>query len=120
MKLRLQRNSVRLRLTRSEVERLRKNGAVEESVHFGERALTYRLEGVPQPDPVRARFADGAVIITVAREAADAWCASDEVGIYADAAGLLVSIEKDFRCLTRPLDERERDAYPHPGRWAEA
>ena len=28
---------------------------------------------------------------------------------------LTISIERDFRCLTRPLDEQERDAYPHPG-----
>ena len=45
MKLRLQGNSVRLRLTRSEVERLRETGLVEESVDFGAgAALAYRLQ----------------------------------------------------------------------------
>jgi hypothetical protein len=45
MKLRLQGNSVRLRLTRSEVERLREIGRVEESVDFGAgEVLAYRLQ----------------------------------------------------------------------------
>ena len=45
MKLRLQGNSVRLRLTRSEVERLREIGLVEELVDFGTaEVLAYRLQ----------------------------------------------------------------------------
>jgi hypothetical protein len=45
MKLRLQGNSVRLRLTRSEVERLRETGLVEESIEFGSgESLVYRLQ----------------------------------------------------------------------------
>jgi hypothetical protein len=27
---------------------------------------------------------------------------------------LSIAIEKDFRCLTRPREEEEPDAYPHP------
>jgi hypothetical protein len=55
MKLRLQGNSVRLRLTRSEVERLRDTGIVEESVDFGGgEVLAYRLQSRPELGPVRA------------------------------------------------------------------
>ena len=116
MKLRLQGNSVRLRLTRSEVGRLRDTGLVEESVDFGggER-LVYRLQSRPEPDPVRAGFSQGMVTVSVPAEVAQAWADSDEVGIYAPSGALVISIEKDFRCLTRPLDGQERDAYPNPG-----
>ena len=120
MKLRLQGNSVRIRLTRSEVERLRDTGLVEESVDFGSgEALAYRLQSRMEPGPARAEFRQGAVTVSVSTEAAQGWAGSDEVGIYAQSGALTISIEKDFRCLTRPLDEQERDAYPHPGRPSE-
>jgi hypothetical protein len=116
MKLRLHGNSVRLRLTRPDVERLRQAGVVEEPVEFGSgEVLAYRLQSRQQPGPVEALFRDGVMTVTVPEEAAQPWAGSDEVGLYARNGSLSISIEKDFRCLTRPLeDERERDAYPHP------
>jgi len=115
MKLRLQGNSLRLRLTRSEVARFREVGLVEESVDFGGgEVLTYRLQTHPDPGPPHAGFLAGGVTVSIARDTAHSWAGSDEVGVYAQAGVLNLSIEKDFRCLTRPLDERERDAYTHP------
>jgi hypothetical protein len=116
MKLRLQGNSVRLRLTRSEVERLRERGQVEESVDFGAgEVLAYRLQSSQDLGPVGAAFHHGIVTVSVPTQTAQAWAGSDEVGIYAQSGVLSISIEKDFRCLTRPLDLQELDAYPHPG-----
>ena len=119
MKLRLQGNSVRLRLTRSEVERLRETGLVEESVDFaaGE-ALAYRLQTRSEPGPVEAGYRQGIMTVSVSRDAAQAWAGSDEVGLYSQFGALAISVEKDFRCLTRPRDD-ERDAYPHPGQLSE-
>jgi hypothetical protein len=120
MKLRLQGNSVRLRLTRSEVERLRDNGIVEETADFGGgEVLAYRLQSRRQPGPMQAGFCQGAVTVSVSSEAAQTWAASEEVGIYAQTGDVAISIEKDFRCLTRPLEGQELDAYPHPGQTSE-
>jgi hypothetical protein len=119
MKLRLQGNSVRLRLTRSEVERLREAALVEESVDFGSEVLVYRLQSRLEQGPVEAAIRQGTITVSVSTETAQAWACSDEVGIYAQSGSLSISIEKDFRCLTRPLDEPERDAYPHPGQRTE-
>ena len=120
MKLRLQGNSVRLRLTRSEVERLREAGLVEESVDFGGgELLAYRLQSRLEQGPVEAVFGQGIMTVSVSKEAAQAWAGSDEVGLYAQSGVLTISIEKDFRCLTRRLDEQEPDAYPHPGQTSE-
>jgi Family of unknown function (DUF7009) len=116
MKLRLQGNSVRLRLTRSEVERLRESGLVEESVDFGTgEVLAYRLHSTPEQGPVVAGYRHGALTVSVPSEAAQAWAISDQEGIYAQSGPVSISIEKDFRCLTRSDDESERDAFPHPG-----
>jgi hypothetical protein len=107
-------------LTRSEVERLRDIGLVEESVDFGGgEVLAYRLLSHLEPGAVQARFRQGTVTVSVATEVAQAWAASEEVGVYAQSGALAISIEKDFRCLTRPLNQREHDAYPHPGQPSE-
>ena len=121
MKLRVHGNSVRLRLTRGEVERLRDTGRVEGVVDFGGgETLTYRLVSRTEPGPVRAGFRKGVVTASISAEEAQAWTSSDEVGIYGRSGAVMVSIEKDFRCLIRPLDQQEQDAYPHPGQSPEA
>jgi len=102
MKLRLQRNSVRLRLTRSEVERLRDTALVEESVDFGGGdVLSYRLQSGLEPGPVQADFHNGSVTVSVPTEAAQVWAGSDEVGIYAQSGELAISIEKGAATLER-------------------
>ena len=119
MKLRLQGNSVRLRLTRSEVERLRETGLVEESVDFGAgQALAYRLQTRVELGPLQTAYRQGIMTVSVSKESAQAWAGSDEVGLYSQFGALAISVEKDFRCLTRPRDD-ERDAYPHPGQTSE-
>ncbi len=116
MKLRLQGNSVRLRLTGSEVERLRDTGIVEESVNFGAgETLAYRLHSRTELGPVQAGFRQGVLTVSLSIDAAQAWATSDEVGVYSQSEVLAISIEKDFRSLTRPRDGQELDAYPHPG-----
>ena len=120
MKLRLRGNSVRLRLTRSEVERLRDTGLVEESVDFGGEVLAYRLQSRLEQCPIDAAFRQGTITVSVSTETAQAWACSDEVGIYAQSGALAISVERDFRCLTRPRDQQEQDAYPHPGQPSES
>lgn len=113
MKLRLQGNSLRLRLGRSEVELLRDGGTVEESVSFKSLArLVYRVRSRPQAEPLQAEFADGIVTVDISAERALAWASGDEVGVYASDGGLRIAVEKDFRCLTR--GQEEPDAFPHP------
>ena len=117
MKLRLQGNSVRLRLTRSEVERLREAGLVEESVDFGAgEVLAYRLRSTPEQGAVVVEYRHGALTVSVPGKAAEAWAISDEEGMYAQSGLVSISIEKDFRCMTRSNEESERDAFPHPGK----
>ena len=113
MKLRLQGNSLRLRLGRSEVAQLRDTGAVEESVSFKSgRSLVYRVRCCAGAAPLQADFAGGIVTVDISAENARTWASSDDVGLYAQDGGLRIAVEKDFRCLTRP--QEEPDAFPHP------
>jgi hypothetical protein len=114
MKLRIQGNSLRFRLTRSEVTRLREDGIVAETAHFGVgRSLTYRIRKCSIGAGVRAELEDGVITVQVPAGSVDKWATSDEVGIAARQSVLKIALEKDFRCLTR-REEDEADAYPHP------
>jgi hypothetical protein len=113
MKLRLQGNSLRLRLTRSEVARLQDHGTVEESTSFRfDGSLTYRIESCPGLESINADFSGGVITVRIPAGMVPSWTAGDEVGLYGEDGSLGIAIEKDFRCLTRA--EVEPDAYPHP------
>lgn len=115
MKLRIQGSSLRLRLTRPEVERLRDGGEVSETIAFRSGgALTYRLQKLAGADEARADLALGVISVSVPDTMVEHWASSDEVGIYGHDGELRIVIEKDFRCLTRAAEEQEADAYPHP------
>lgn len=115
MKLRIQENSLRLRLQRSEVKQLASGRPVEASAHFGDdQILRYRIE--PGMGALRASFDSGIVRVAVSRDRIRQWTDSDDVGIYANSGPLQVVIEKDFQCLTRPEEEFNTEFYAHPER----
>jgi hypothetical protein len=115
MKLRIQGNSLRLRLTRSEVARLHENGGIEETAHFGVgRSLTYSIRKRVGDSGVRAELVDAKITVHVPAGAVAAWATSDEVGINARDGVMRIAIEKDFRRLTRSREEDDPDAWPHP------
>ncbi len=115
MKLRIQGNSLRLRLTRSEVERLREGGEISETIPIRTGGpLTYRLRKSAGADAVQAELAQGVISVSVPGPMVERWAGSDDIGIYGQEGVLNIAIEKDFRCLTRAAEEQEADAYPHP------
>lgn len=121
MKLRIRGNSVRLRLTRSEVSRIAAGRAVTESVRFGSATeLRYRVE--PRPVPrLAAEMVDGEIAVLVPAEQATQWAATDQVSLAGGqdlGAGerLEILVEKDFACLKpRPGDDPE-DFFENPGK----
>ena len=123
MKLRTTGNSIRLRLSQSDVRQFVESSVVEEVVQIGpgrEAALIYRLVRDDTSDCTKAAFAGNCLTISVASATADAWSASDEVGIEAsqlngDGAELSILIEKDFACLTPRGGDDDKDAFPNPG-----
>ena len=123
MKLRLQANSVRLRLKQGEVKRLVEKGVVEESIRFfpGREALTYRIELSESVAVPTARLKGSEVVVEVPAAAARQWAAdAGQVGMEAiqpagaDAEhGLTLLVEKDFACLDGS-GELNADTFPNP------
>lgn len=116
MKLRIKGNSIRLRLTKSEVESFGRDGIIGETVDFGgqnDSPFGYLLEQNRGRD-LCASFSDGKIKISVPRETAERWVGGEEVGIGGGAGILQILIEKDFVCLNPRADEDESDNFPHP------
>ena len=115
MKLRIQGNSLRLRVTQQEVARVRDGGHVESFIEFAPgRSLIYLLEGSPNAETMSATFDGHTIRVTISMHQMNAWVESDQVGIEARSqAGVQLLVEKDFQCLHRSV-EQEPDAYPHP------
>jgi hypothetical protein len=118
MKLRLQTNSIRLRLKRREVVQLIKDGSVEEVITFGsDQTLCYRIQTSHSVEVPQAIFAAGEVDVAVPLEMAKQWALGNDVAIESSqAAGenpLQILIEKDFACLNGN-DEQNADTFPNP------
>ena len=117
MKLRIQGDSIRLRLTQSEVAHFAADGTVEATTHFGPgRTLTYALQSA-DADDLSAEFGDGTLTVFVPRAWATPWAESEQVGFEGtrdagDGRTLALLVEKDFECLHKRPDEE--DAFPHP------
>jgi hypothetical protein len=124
MKLRIAGNSLRLRVSQSDLARLLQSGRIEETIHFTADAgaqLSYALEQSEAYAELSVVYRPQAVTVLLPGSVARDWAEGDKVGIYGDVdAGVLrlaVIVEKDFACL----DGRERDnidTFPNPHRGA--
>lgn len=120
MKLRIQDNSVRLRLTRSEVDRLQKEGEVTSSAAFpGDQSLHYVVKSSGQSEKVAAKFDRRAIVVTIPAGVVREWATSESVSIHgseplAGNESLAILVEKDFACLAPREGEDESDMFPHP------
>src|SRR5258708_3163728 len=113
MKLRLHNGSLRLRLSQSEVARLRETGKVEDLVVFHPgNELLYAIETGSAKVP-EATFEHSKISVTLPTGLANEWIESDQTGIEASTGTLTLLIEKDFQCLHRPVQAGE-DSFPNP------
>ena len=126
MKLRIRDNSVRLRLTRGEVDTLRSDGVVSAATGFpGGREFQYRVESSPAIVNPAAFFSDNVIAVRLPETAVLAWASTDQVSIPGDqllddGSRLQILVEKDFACLAPREDEDQSDMFPHPGAGTES
>jgi hypothetical protein len=121
VKLRIKGNSLRLRVSRSEVARLLTGERVEETIHFAPQEtakLTYALEQQLSGIAPTVQYSDGDVTVRIPAHQAIAWCLTDQVGIVESISlgtrgSLDLVIEKDFACLDRS-NEDNQDTFANP------
>jgi hypothetical protein len=117
MKLRIKGNSLRLRISQSEMLALLRDGEVADTVRFGpadDACLTYALRLQQASVELGLEYQPQRVTILLSTGAATRWAQTDAVGIYGDSAsGVALLVEKDFSCLDGD-DPQDVDAFPNP------
>jgi len=121
MKLRIKGNTIRLRVSRSDLAALAENGEIENAIHFADSPAAVWSYGIVQhsaPDGPSVQFEPNRITVTVDSDDVKRWTSSEDVGIYFSqnigAQGTLdVLLEKDFACLDRS-DEENTDTFPNP------
>lgn len=128
MKLRIRGATLRLRLTRGEVDQLAAGEAITERTPFPDGSvLEYALLPAEQVsarqvamsvDTPNGPRSGTRIEIEVPATEASTWGGSDEVGFSGEDSiqigELEVLIEKDFTCITPREGEEELDTYPNP------
>lgn len=119
MKIRILDNSIRLRLSQSEVNELAKDYSVRRTVIFGpSKNLHYAVYSSDQ-EHIYATFEADEIKIFVPQSAIQPWATSDKISLSAEMpiegqSPLKILIEKDFKCLTVRDGEDESDLFPNP------
>lgn len=121
MKLRIKGDALRLRVSRSELDRFLRGERIEETIHFSsdlDAKLTYSLENAADGASTGVRYRPGQVVVMLAKDQVETWSEPSQVGIYTSlqigpTVSLELVIEKDYACLDR--DDRDNaDTFDNP------
>lgn len=112
MKLRIKGNSIRYRLSKSDVDRFINTGIVTEETDFGNNKLRYELR-TTKGEYMSATFEHNGITIFLPEKLADIWSDPEKVGFNGTYEKLSLLIEKDFQCIDNTLEDQS-DNYPNP------
>ena len=120
MKLRIKGNSLRIRLTRTEVEKFVNTGYLEEQTSFLENKFTYALQSRNDINEMSALFDQNKISIFVPSKLLVDWPQNDVIGFNSNMPltttdSLYILIEKDFICLDETTEDQS-DNYENPNK----
>jgi hypothetical protein len=123
MKIRIKGNSVRLRLTKSEVETFGKTGEFIEETHLLGGVFKYQLKASSDHETLAAAWENQGIVFYMPAKLAQDWVYSNDIGHQfvlivpetnaQPAQELFLLIEKDFVCLDNTFEDQS-DNYPNP------
>ena len=120
MKIRIKGNSIRIRLSKTEVTTFASEGFLEEKTEFGEGiSLSYALARYHTHSSITADFTDNRITVLVPAHIADEWVTTDAVGFsdnmdLGDGKQLFLLLEKDFKCIDNEVNEDQSDNFDNP------
>ena len=119
MKLRIKGNSLRIRLSRSEVDNFARDGFLEEKTEFANKDFTYTLRVKDGIDTLEAGFEGNNITMYVPAQIPAAWAANEVVGYehnmdIGNGKQLYLLLEKDFKCIDAPPSEDQSDNFENP------
>ena len=120
MKLRIKGNSLRLRLTKSEVSKLATEGIIEEHIGFVNNELTYSIESSKTAHTITASFQSNAIRVIMPALLSEDWPTNDIISFDEyldenDQQSLYILIEKDFKCIDVTTEDQS-DNFENPAK----
>lgn len=113
MKIRIKGNSLRFRLTQSEVKQLCEKGSVTEQTNFGDTTFGYAVQLDDDKETMHATFDAQNITLFLPKNLGRDWYSNDQVGFQHTQDQLFLLLEKDFTCLDNTLEDQS-DNYPNP------
>lgn len=112
MKIRIKDNSIRFRLTQSEVTELGTSGLISGYTEFPGQTFTYAIERTEE-EVLSAAFAENRMVLKMPAAMIEEWMTSDRIGFDGQTGKVTILVEKDFVCLDNTLEDQS-DNYPNP------
>ncbi|WP_350290211.1 hypothetical protein [uncultured Croceitalea sp.] len=118
MKIRIKGNSIRFRLTQTEVKNLTEKGAIEEYTCFESNSFKYAIEVSSYHKQMNAIFSEGEIRLHIPKNKIEGWYTNAIVGFehiqkLSSGNTLSLLLEKDFTCLDNTIEDQS-DNYPNP------
>lgn len=112
MKIRIKGNSLRYRLTQSDVTKLWETGCLEERTEFSNKVFIYAIE-TANDNNLSSAFNNDKIILYMPKAMIDELYNTDKVGFNDKSDKVSLLVEKDFACIDN-TDEDQSDNYPNP------
>jgi hypothetical protein len=114
MKIRILNDSIRLRLSQTEVRQLAEEGLVSARTNFMELMSDRFVYSVEKngSEGIGASFEGGHMRIFANQDMVDEWASTDRISMKEEDRPLRITIEKDFKCKT-DRGEDESDLFPN-------
>src|SRR5882762_8830889 len=118
MKIRISANSIRIRLSKSEVEKLSAKGFLEDKTSFGATSFGYAVERKAGIKTLSANYHQDKITLLVPETLVAGWKENTIVGFDAHQAvseteTLYLLLEKDFKCLDNVVEDQS-DNFENP------
>lgn len=118
MKIRIRGNSIRFRLTKTEVEKLCNKGVIEELTQFEKTSFFYAVKETTEKEELFGSFENNGILLYVPSILLKNWQHNATVGFYHNqrlkgGTELMLTLEKDFVCMDETVEDQS-DNYPNP------
>lgn len=118
MKLRIKGNTIRFRLTKSEVAYFSEKGTIHETTNFGTKDFSYGMKVSTDRTNIEAEFSNDGIFVSIPESLSKDWTNTNKVGLseempIGNGKNLFILIEKDFKCLDE-TSEDQSDNYANP------
>jgi hypothetical protein len=118
MKIRIKGNSIRFRLSKTEVDHFGKTGRLEEKTEFEKSNFIYALAAKKSGEKLSVDFTNETITLWIPEQLVKEWTSTNRVGFDGEqetggGRKLFLLVEKDYKCLDK-VAEDQSDNYENP------